>query len=262
MNNSGEEMRKCIVCLLGLLVSFNVWATEFHDFMDAQGRSIRGKILRFDGRKRMVTIERDNRKTATVPVSIFSEEDQGYIKEWSNLEGVCSTSKFKISCERRTVKSWTKEALGTISYTDGSREKNQVVGKHHYKEVGYDIILQNNNDYDLSGLTLEYCIFYEQNTGNGEKPGVRYVSTDLDDIQGQKKAEVASKTVVVFKYETHAEFINSRVWKGEVEGIWVRISTVGKDGRKKVLRDVSMPAGIMESRAWRDQSKPVGENKG
>lgn len=243
------------IMILAVLVTMTSGAVEYRDFMSADGKAIRGKILRVDGKKKTVTIERDTRKSATVPIAVFSAEDQSYIKEWMKFEGVRSNSKFKVSCERRTFETWTKEKLGTITYTGGGSETDQVVGKHSFKKIGYDVKIRNNNDYALSGLTLQYCIYYEQDSGRGPKEGVKFGTAELGTIISRKELELSTAPVEVFKYESNAEFLNSRVNKGEVKGVWVRICAKDKEGDLMVLRQESLPSGILKSKAWSDSSK-------
>lgn len=245
-----------VVLAWGLQVS-----AEYRDFMSTDGKAIRGKVLRVDGAKNTVTIERDNGRSATVPISVFSDADKDYIREWMRFEGVRSTSKLKISCDRRTIKNWDKEQLGTIRYTNGSVEKDQVVGKYDYKSIGYDVKLKNNNSYDLNELTLKYCIFYEQDESKGPLKGVKSGSIDLGTLKSRKEETVSMDPVVVFKYESDSSFIRPVVLKGEVKGACFRIYTKDNEGQSIVLREVSVPDSLMKSHAWRDSSTAVGANR-
>ena len=66
--------------MVALIVALEtVQASEYRDFLSADGKTMRGRVLRFDTRANEVTIERDNKKVFTVPVTVFSKEDQGYI---------------------------------------------------------------------------------------------------------------------------------------------------------------------------------------
>lgn len=66
------------ICWSGMV--FSVWAVTYRDFTDTQGRTIRGRVLKFNFRTKMVTFERENKRLAKVPLSIFSESDQAYIQ--------------------------------------------------------------------------------------------------------------------------------------------------------------------------------------
>ena len=72
--------------MMTIIVSY-IWSTsfggeEYRDFTDQQGRTIKAKLVSFDSKSGKVTIERDNQREATVPQSIFSNEDQNYINRW------------------------------------------------------------------------------------------------------------------------------------------------------------------------------------
>ena len=78
---------------LGLLLGIVGFAVsvfgESRVFTDAQGRSIEAELVKYDEGRKEVTIKRaGQRKTVSVPVSIFSADDQGYIREWGRGQSV------------------------------------------------------------------------------------------------------------------------------------------------------------------------------
>jgi hypothetical protein len=254
-------MRKFVLALILLCAAFSTIASDFRLFTSTDGKTIQGKVIRIEPKDKKVTIQRDNGVMVTVPMAIFCAEDQEHFKEWIKFEGIQSESKFKISCSRRVVKKWTEEMLGTINYTSGATEKNQVVGKKKFNEIGFDIAIRNNNNYDIKNVTVKYCIFYEQDSGGGSKAGVRFGSEKLELIPSRTEHVISSKTVQVCKLETNAEFLNSRVEKGDVDGIWVKICVEDKNGNLITLRETSTPDSLLKSKTWSDTSKLVGNNK-
>ena len=119
-------MRALVVALF-ILSGFSALGDEFRDFMSTDGKSMRGQVLRIDAVKKTVTIKRDNGRSATVPMAVFSAADQQYFKEWMKLEGVRSPSKLKFICERRKVKSWSEvEGVCVRLYTKDSSGKSMV----------------------------------------------------------------------------------------------------------------------------------------
>ena len=97
-------MKNWILLIVVLLAANGVFAVgQYRDFVDSQGRTIRGKVLRFEARTQTVTIERDNKKITKVPITIFSEADQSYILEWDAAKGFTSDSLLKITCDDRQV---------------------------------------------------------------------------------------------------------------------------------------------------------------
>jgi hypothetical protein len=260
-NKQGAKMKTRSMIVGVLLMVLNAGATtQYRDFMDTKGRTIRARILSYEARTQKVKIERDNGSAATVPISIFSDEDQKFIEKWLQHEGVRSAAKLKVICARKNVKSWNKERLGTINYTGGESEHNQVVGKTDYDEIAYEIEFNNRNKYPLKGLTLEYCIYYEQEISprdENPRPGVLHDSASLAEIAGQSKFKFSTKSVTIFKDESDSSFLNARVLKGKVLGIIYRLSV--KEGDKELLlRSESYPKNLMKSVVWSEHSKTVG----
>ncbi len=66
-----------------LLIGLLAGADEYRAFTSADGKSIRGKVIEVDEQRRMITIERDDKKQVTVPVDLFSGKDQNYILKWA-----------------------------------------------------------------------------------------------------------------------------------------------------------------------------------
>lgn len=228
---------------------------ESHTFTLKDGRTLEAEIVAIKGGN--VSLKRSDGKTIPVPSNVFVEADVAYIKEWAMFEGVRSTSKFKLTFNRRNVKSWKNERMGSISYTDGSVEENQVIAKTDFDEMAYDIKLDNRNKYVLADLILEYNIYYEQDTGSQSAESGKYVlygSIKLDAIGGQSKRELATKSVTIFKDEMDSSFLNARVLKGDVHGIVCRICTL-QGGKKVVLRSEGMPKKLIEAMAWVEASK-------
>ncbi len=241
--------------LMMCLVSVGSVYGEYHAFTLKDGRTLKAEIVSFNSGK--VSLKRSDGKTIPVPANVFIEADVAYIKKWAMFEGVRSTSKFKLKLDRRNVKSWKKERLGTITDTSGAVENNQVVGRTDFNEVAFDVKLDNRNKYALADLIFEYNIYYEQDIGNRNAESGQYVlfgSTKLAAIGPQSKRELMTKTVTIFKDESNSEFMNSRVLKGDVHGIVYRICTM-QDGKKVVLRSEGLPEKLLEKMTWAKASK-------
>ena len=248
-----------LICLLGMVAGVQS-ATEYRDFTSTEGKVIRGCIKAFDARKKMVTIERDNKRTAKVPIAVFSEADQAYIHRWQSLAGIRSTSKFKISCERRKVKSWSEKQYGSVRSRSGS-EGTQETGKTNYEETGYEFEFVNRNECSIKDLTLEYCIYYEQEVRQHQdaQQGVLFRSLPIDEIDRNGKKIISTDSVCVFEYDKGAQFINSYSLKGKLIGLSMRLYLVA-DGEKTLVREATFPDSLSSSYAWVTESKPVGEN--
>lgn len=74
-------MKRLIIfaCFLGL-ASIGCAVPQYRDFRDNQGRLIRARVLKYDSRMEMVTIERYDKRTAKMPLNKFCDADQAYIR--------------------------------------------------------------------------------------------------------------------------------------------------------------------------------------
>ncbi|QBG48683.1 hypothetical protein EGM51_15200 [Verrucomicrobia bacterium S94] len=75
-------MKRLFLLTLSLFSMSAVLAADYRLFTDQDGRTIEAKIIKLDASMKKVTLERRNKKKATVPVNVFSEEDQKYILAW------------------------------------------------------------------------------------------------------------------------------------------------------------------------------------
>ena len=249
-------MRKIsrVLFLLVMVAAGVASAGEYRDFMDTQGRAIRGRILQYDARKSCVTIERDTKKVVTVPLSIFSEKDQAYVLEWEFNKIFLSASKFKIRAKR--VEKKNKED----SY-------GGVVQAKKVENMGYELVLENCSASTLENLQIEYCIYYEQERATRSEQlneqGVRYEKLDIPLLNPKTKKEVMTETVKVYKSELDADWIffsgAKNVQRGKVHGIWVRVHLM-LDSGEKVTREYCLPDSLENGKVWASSSKKVGMN--
>lgn len=134
-----------MVCLVTSVIGAQA-AKQYRDFTDTKGRTIRGCIVSYDATTERVKFERDNRKTSKVPITIFSETDQTYIRGWSVLKDFSTERLFKISVNRK--KSDNEEESST------THNKKKAVEDTHY-----EILLENRSPSGFNGLELEYRIY-------------------------------------------------------------------------------------------------------
>ena len=259
----GVGMKRLVlfICLVAMVSGVRA-ATEYRDFTSAEGKTIRACILAYDAPNEIVAVERENRGSSKVPITVFSEDDQEYIKRWNNQNSIKSTTKFKISCDRRSINDWTEEKMGTIRYTSGSEVHNQVIGKQFFKETGYEIIFANRNNHAVTGLILEYCIYYEQEvrTDKNLQQGILFGSVAIDKLTQSERKNIQTDSVVTFKDMSDSSFINARVLKGEVHGISMRLYLQEGD-EKTLIREMAVPDSVTANHEWSSQSSPVGYNK-
>jgi len=249
------EMKRLLLIVYLATVATGVQAaTQYRDFTSAEGKTIRGAIKAYDARTKTVTIERDNRKTAKVPITVFSETDQAYIRDWEVLRNFERGSSFKISAKRKR-----RDNEGE-SFT--SHNTKMAVEDTHYK-----ILIENKSTSGLKGLELKYCIYYEQEKeGRGKNicdQGVYCGDLAVDSMDPASKKILNTEAVSTFTEELDGGWYNGsgadNVQRGDVHGIWIRIHLKLPSGQTG-MREYCYPDSLNNSRAWMTSSIRAGRN--
>jgi hypothetical protein len=235
--------------------------TKYRDFTSAEGKTIRGRIQAYDARTKTVTIERDNRRTSKVQLTVFSEADQTYILEWDSAKGFLSCSLLKISCDDKVVENRKEKEIADVRYTGGEIVKDFEKTVTTFERIAFEIEFQNRNKSELKGIRMQYQIYYEQSKmAWDKKPKVvqKHVSKKMDipTLQEQSKIMVTTESV-----EIHEDSINEvpsyrgdlrQGGKGDVHGMRARIYMKMPSG-KEVMREVTYPQNLSEKRfPWKN----------
>ncbi len=101
-------------------------AVEYRSFTDKEGREIKAKIIKVNKGAKKVTLERENKKKATVAINIFSEADQKYIEAWSP---------FNKDEEKKTGESESNQATLSKAYMREIAENYLLIIGNPKKEV-------------------------------------------------------------------------------------------------------------------------------
>jgi|GEM_PF-3389995 len=228
---------------------------QYHDFMDTQGRTVRGRVLRYDALSMQVTIETDNRRTATVPVTVFDDEGQAYINEWAKAQDFMDENSLKIEVSRK-------------ENDDDSESYDTLNMDMDVENHSYEIELKNRSTTPLNNLKLEYCIYYEQDEVVKHKQttdqGVLCGTLDVPDMRPKSEQTLMTEGVTIYKKTLDADWMYyadiKNVQKGDVDGIWIRI-TMTTDTGKEFVRDYCLPDSLNNKRTWTTTSTYVGMNK-
>ena len=240
-----------MVCLV--VVVAGAWAAggkQYRDFTSADGKTIRGCIKAYNPAKKMVTIERDNRKTAKVSITVFSETDQAYIRDWGVLRNFVQGSTFKISARRKRCDN------------DGESDKTHYIEKD-VTDTHYEILLENKSVSKLKGIELKYCIYYEQEEGKACNQGVYCGDLPIESINPASSKTLLTEVVSTYTAELsgNARYTSgkSNVQRGDVHGIWIRVHLKLPSGQKGT-REFCYPDSLNNSRAWVSSSIRAGMN--
>lgn len=255
-------MKRVFYFVLSVLLVSTVWADDaFRDFKSKDGKVVRGRVCAFDESSDAVTIETENKRTSKVPISVFSEEDQAYIKVWQNQQGVRSSSKLRITVERKAVKSWVEKQYGSVT-VNGEADGTQQTGKTNFEEIAFDMELANRNSYPIKDLVLEYCIYYEQELEKDQaaKPGVLFGTKTINRIAPNGKMEFTTDAVTVFEFAMGSQFADAYELDGQVFGCAMRLYLQQGD-EKTLVREERCPTKLPSTYEWESKSRVVGKNK-
>ena len=243
------------VCFLSMVPGS--WAvTQYRDFTSADGKTIKATVRAYDAQKKIVTIERDNKRTSKVPITIFSEADQAYILEWDASKGFSSATLLKISCDDKVVEKRKEKELEDIHYTSGVVTKDFEKTVTTFERIAYEIQFQNMNKSELKDIRMEYQIYYEQS----EMVWAKKPEAKQKNFSGKMVVPtlaVKSKTMVTTEsVEIHEDSVNPvpvaggdqrRGGKGEVHGIRVRLYMKMSSGAE-VMREFSSPEKLSDKK--------------
>jgi len=254
-------MKRCIyfICVL-VGVSSALAASDYHDFSDNKGRTIRGKILRYDSRKKVVTIQRENRRMGTIPLGVLSDKDQAFVRQWEFNKVFFSDSSFKIEAKRKMMD--REVSSSGEDYWTGYSIRNRKV-----EHMGYEITLENRSASKLENLSLDYCIYYEQEELRGGRQktleGVRHESVDIGTLRPKSEKELLTKPVNIYTAELDADWSYTSGAKnkqdGDVRGVWIQVHMDLKSG-ERITRSYCLPDSLPNSKTWSASSRAVGMN--
>jgi hypothetical protein len=247
-------MQRSFVLLCLSLVVFAAFADEpYRDFTNTQGQSIRGRVLSFDARKQVVRIERDNGVKADIPISALLEQDQSYIRAWNDAQGFADEDLFRISCKEKKVDETEEEIRQDLTWSSGDTDKDFLMNVITRERIAYKFEFRNLNAAPLSGIRMEYKIYYEQSemTHDRSKPKAEqkhlHETVTLDAVPAEENIIVQTKPV-----EIHEDAINEidsssgdprQAGKGEVLGIRARLYMTLATG-EEIVREVCEPLSL------------------
>lgn len=218
---------------------------EFHDFHGVNGKTCRGRIVAYSPATDRVTIAKTNKRTHKVGLSNFSEADQIYVHDWHLVKEFCTEANLHITTK--------KKKMGDDREIEFHDNEGRLRSRQRMEEIGYVVSLENRSGTNLSGVLVEYCIYYQQERPNqmGKmlNKGVKCGSMEIGTLAVKTKVQVKTQTVTISKRELEAGFNDDRVFEGKVLGIWARVYLPLANGNK-AMRECSMPNDLMKVQKW------------
>ena len=247
------------------LLSLTSLGEEYRTFTDQQGRIIKAKLISFDSKSGKITIERNNRKKATVSPTIFSNEDQTYINQWA---------KASLLNDKRNIKFSIAENIGDLS----EYEKFTVTAANggvdpfftRFYESSFMVEIENKSQVDFEKVQLEYCLFIKRK-GYGKIEDIMYC--ELGDSTGELKplSKVSFQTSKVNIFECYKqqsnnataadgpiEYFKTKNAIEEIEGVIFRLRTADN---KDTFLEFSEPAGFIKKHKWNEYRARIGKEK-
>jgi hypothetical protein len=189
-------------------------AEKLRRFSDRDGNSFRGFVTAYDEKTDVVSIRRLDGKRGQANLSVFSDEDQKYIREWgvrdSFLTGITIVP--KLNSERNELIDGDGDTIKTLW------------------DVNYELSLENTTSYDFKNVTMEYCIFYRQGTREDEtmvySEGISHGKSSIEVMKSSEKRRLKTDPIKLYSERgrgTSFGMVDSRA-EYKVRGIWVRLS--------------------------------------
>ena len=218
-------LRKSLVLLAILSLGAFHRSAIARTFTDTKGRTIEAKLVAFTGGDKIV-IERGGSEF-TVPVAMFSSEDQEYIKLWKKehptAEKVDADFRYFVTLER---------AKGDTEFADKVNRDERL----QTQNWTYDFSITNNGDTDLADLRIAYQILVEDivdKNGNYRMMSVTNAKADMkverileeakvDVLPVKKRADIV-KTFALEKYVDRDGGKVAVSAQDKVIGLWIRI---------------------------------------
>jgi hypothetical protein len=217
---------------------------EYRKFTDTKGRIIEGEIVKYDTGREMVSIKCKKRGTKTVPIGIFSEEDQTYIISWNENQYFLSDRFLSVDVSRLKRKNKKRS-----HESDGMSRKSY--------DHNFIIKIKNTSTTDFDDVEIGYVIHFSQEihinakTEKKEKRGTLFEKETVT-LPGKSEKNIKTKTVEI---ETYKESDYNLVWpdlSGKVNGIIIKLSMKTKSG-ETISKQIRYPENMKY--AWTAQTK-------
>ena len=213
------------------------FSSEFRTFTDVKGRQMEAKITRVSGED--IYIERSDGLDTKVDISVFSEADQKYIKQW-DYNSLLESGIFDVR--------FSSNQSGQNKYTECGIEYEEY-------NMHYDIVITNTNyDNDFEDIKVEYLIVKFEDALAAKKKSHGTIqrfkgSASHHLIKAREEISIATEKFPMRETELAPGFVwtngGKKDSKDDIRGIWVKIY-VGD----KLVHELSKPENMMRKESW------------
>ena len=230
-------INKWLVLILLSLASIQFASAEnFRTFKDKSGREMEAKLVRLSDSE--VSIEQKDGLTTKINISIFSSEDQKYIKNWAKLN-LLASGIFEVR--------FTNEDSKKQKSSSGGIERERYNG-------AYGIEVTNTSYENIKDIRIEYLVLkFEdalaaQKRSEGDSIRIKG-TTHIEYIGGRSSAEAVTKAVPMQETKLEQGYVwtggGKKTSKDVLEGIWIKMY-VGE----MMVYEHSRPETMMRREAW------------
>ena len=237
-SNSMHKIKLFLAFLLTTGSIFSARESNFRTFSDSQGREMSAKLIQVSGED--IYIERLDGLSTRVNISIFSKEDQEFIRDWKRKETIKNDAiKVRFITDIEDKSGWKDNLRGVLVKT--------------WKE-SYGIELSNESQLDLKNIRIEYLVFKFEDAMAAQKRSegeVRKISdeTKFPTLKAGSKAHVSTKKFPMletklalgYKWESGGKETS----EDEMRGIWIKVF-VGEI----LATEASKPENLMHKKSW------------
>jgi hypothetical protein len=226
--------RKLILIALGVIAASSMLDAQTRAYTNDNGSVIQAELVSHRGDK--VKLKRADGKEFEVSPSIFSDEDEAFIRNWMARTPTTQNFNLRVGAAKKKIE-------GNTTNLGYKRVKNDL--------WSYVISITNNSQESVSKLTVKYR-FFHSNAADGEYSASTY-DAKLRMIEGKAKmdAELAfNRTLEVTTTPVQLDLVNyssggSR-YKDSLRGCVVRI----EDEAGNIVLDWVSPDVTMKGKTW------------
>ena len=216
--------------IIAVFLSTGTCADDFRTFHDTTGREIVACLRSFNPQTNVVKIELKNKSVKTVKAYIFSENDQAYIHDWHMADALLSGTTLRLTANKKTILS--------DSYHEGRNGWHSVLPCMKFKDMNYEISLENRSGLSLNNIEIEYCIYHQYTIDETfMKTEAVEVDEDGDLVEDGEKGKVIG-------YRTlKTEKLPRRVVFNVTGGSWVIPEMIDKKKKEQKTKEIRLRRG-------------------
>ncbi|MCK4565326.1 MAG: hypothetical protein KAU94_11715 [Verrucomicrobia bacterium] len=220
--------------------------SKFRVFTTTNDKPVKARVRAYYPDKGIVAIAKESGKTHRVDLNTLSKDDQDYVREWHRIKDFFSQDRFHISVRKK------RSGAGA-----------EYLFCRFEVEIVYAIMLENRSDYDLEGLSVDYCIYHGQEELNywgqvmsqGVKSGTRNIGT----LARGEKVQFETQPALFPRSDGFEYYQVDKEPRGEILGIWIRTYLPLESGHN-AMRELSFPSSLMKTRKWIAPDAPSSQN--